>query len=224
MWRHCCCRPNPKTGCSASTRSATWNVFEAARDLGIRKIVTMSSECASGIINVYRRPPPCPDYLPVDEAHKLRPPETYGLSKQLNEITAQSFVRRGGMQIVALRPTLVLNPEMGDYVERARSIDDPDLWSYVELQDVVQATRLALDYDGPPFDAFYLSARDTFATEATIPFMERRFGRRFEIRDERLYRDNPHAALWDLRRAESLLGFKPESDWRRLVAARRRSG
>ena len=202
----------------------TWNVFEAARDLGIRKIVIMSSECSSGIINVYRQPPPAPDYLPVDEAHALRPPETYGLSKQLNELTAQSFARRGGMQVVALRPTLVLNPDMGDYVERARSIDDPDLWSYVEVQDVVQAARLALDYDGPPFDAFYLSARDTFAPEETLEFMERRFGRRFEIRDERLFRDNPHAAIWDLRRAERLLGFRPQSDWRRLVAGIRRSG
>ena len=202
----------------------TWNVFEAARDLGISKIVIMSSECSSGIINVYRQPPPAPEYLPIDEAHTLRPPETYGLSKQLNELTAQSFARRGGMQVVALRPTLVLSPEMGDYVERARSIDDPDLWSYVEVQDVVQAARLALDYDGPAFDAFYLSARDTFAPEETLAFMERRFGRRFEIRDERLFRDNPHAAIWDLRRAENLLGFRPQSDWRRLVAGIRRSG
>ena len=198
----------------------TWNVLEAARELGISKFVLISSECASGIINVYRRPPPAPDYLPVDEAHELRPPETYGLSKQVAEITAQSFARRGGMQIVALRPTLILNPTMGDYVERVRTTDDPDLWSYVELMDVVQGVRRALDYDGPPFDALYLSARDTFGPEATIAFMERRFGRRFEIRDERLYRDNPHAAIWDLRRAEKLLGFKPESDWRRLVAAR----
>lgn len=202
----------------------TWNVFEAAHDLGIRKIVIMSSECSSGIINVYRQPPPAPEYLPIDEAHALRPPETYGLSKQLNELTAQSFARRGGMQVVALRPTLVLNPDMGDYVERARGIDDPDLWSYVEVQDVVQAARLALDYDGPPFDAFYLSARDTFAPEETLAFMERRFGRRFEIRDERLFRDNPHAAIWDLRRAERLLGFRPQSDWRRLIAGIRRSG
>jgi nucleoside-diphosphate-sugar epimerase len=178
--RRCCCRPNPKIGCSGSTRSD--RELEAARSR-IRKIVTMSSECASGIINVHRQPPPCPDYLPIDEAHELRPPETYGLSKQLNELTARSFARGGGMQIVALRPTLVLNPEMGDYVEKARSIDDPDLWSYVELQDVVQAARLALDYDGPPFDAFYLSARDNFAPEETLTFMERRFGRRFEIRD-----------------------------------------
>lgn len=203
----------------------TWNVLEAARKLGIGKVVIMSSECASGIINVYREPPPAPDYLPVDENHALRPPETYGLTKQINEVTARSFAQRGGMQVVALRPTLVLRPDMGDYVERARHIDDPDLWSYVELSDVVQAVRLAVDYDGPPFDAFYLSARDTFAREETLAFMERRFGRTFEIRDENLFRDNPHAAIWDLRRAERLLGFRPASDWRRLVADRsRRSG
>jgi len=200
----------------------TWNVLQTARELGIRKIVIMSSECASGIINVYRRLPSCPDYLPVDEDHPLRPPETYGVSKQINEITARSFASDGGMQIVALRPTLVVRPDMGDYIERTRSIDDPDLWSYVELCDVVQATRLALDYEGPSFDAFYLSARDTFAPDETLAFMERRFGRLPEIRDPALYGANPHAAIWDLRRSERLLGFRPESDWRRVMSDRRR--
>jgi nucleoside-diphosphate-sugar epimerase len=203
----------------------TWNVLEAARELGIGKVVIMSSECASGIINLYRKPPPCPDYLPVDEDHALRPPETYGVSKQINEITARSFANRGAMQVVALRPTLVVRPDMGDYIEHARKIDDPDLWSYVELHDVVQAARLAIDYEGPPFDAFYLSARDTFAPEPTLTFMERRFGYLPEIRNPQLYEANPHAAIWDLRRAETLLGFSPQSNWRQVVAGkRRRSG
>ncbi|MEX0808178.1 MAG: NAD(P)-dependent oxidoreductase [Dongiaceae bacterium] len=204
----------------------TWNVLEAARDLGIRKIVMMSSECASGVISLWRSSPPCPDYLPIDEAHPLRPREPYGVSKQVGEITAQSYARDGGIQIVALRPTLIIMPGMTSYIERVRAIDDPDLWSYVELADVVRAARLALGYQGPPFDVFYLSARDTFSPEETLTFMRRKFGRLPELRQPGLYADNPYAAIWDLRRSETLLGLEPQSDWRRVLAegAPRRAG
>lgn len=196
----------------------TWNVLEVAAGLGIRKVVLISSECSSGIINISGIGNACPDYLPVDEDHPLRPSETYGLSKQLAEISAASYARRSAMQIVALRPTLVVMPEMAGYVATVRQKDDPDLWSYVELRDVVRAVRLALDYKGPPFDSFYLSARDTFSTEETLVFMKRRFGRLPEIRAPRLYEENPFAAIWDLTRSERLLNFRPESDWRRLLS------
>jgi UDP-glucose 4-epimerase len=195
----------------------TWNVLQAACEAGIGRIVLLSSECASGIINITGAQKCAPDYLPIDEDHPLRPAETYGLSKQLTEIAAQSYARRGAARIVVLRPTLVLAPGMEDYVRRICNIDDPDLWSYVELCDVVQATRLALGYDGPPYDVFYLSARDTFSAEETLRFMERKFGRLPTIRDAELYRRNPHAAIWDLSRAEHKLGLKPESDWRRFI-------
>ena len=196
----------------------TWNVLRVASELGIGRIVLISSECSSGIINITGVGNASPDYLPVDEDHPLRPSDTYGLTKQLAEVTATSFARRGAMQVVALRPTLIVTPEMAGYVASVRRKDDPDLWSYVELRDVVQAVRLALDYEGPPFAAFYLSARDTFSPEQTLVFMKRRFGRLPEVRSPQLYEQNPHAAIWDLSRSERLLGFRPESDWRRLLA------
>lgn len=196
----------------------TWNVCQAASELGINKLVLLSSECASGIINICGMRQPCPDYLPIDESHPLRPLETYGMSKQLNELTAWSYARRGKMRVVALRPTLIVMPGMEKTVSKTRQKDDPDLWSYVEIRDVVQATRLALDYEGPEFDAFYLSARDTYAPEPTLAFMERKFGRLPEIRKPEIYKGNRFAAIWDLSRSETLLGLKPESDWRRFLA------
>jgi UDP-glucose 4-epimerase len=199
----------------------TWNVLRAAEALGIRKVVIISSECASGIINIDRTPQICPDYLPIDEAHPLHPLETYGLSKQINEITAQAFARRGRMQIVALRPTLILMPGMEDFAARTHESDDPDLWSYVELADVVKAIRLALDYDGPAYDCFYLSARDTYAREETLAFMERKFGRLPPIRDRKLYDDNAHASIWDISRMTQVLGVEPVSDWRQFIQRRK---
>jgi UDP-glucose 4-epimerase len=201
--------------------TGTWNVLQAAGELGIRKVVIISSETASGIINITRVPPAAPDYLPVDEAHPLRPAETYGLSKQLGEIAAQSFARRGEMEITVLRPTLILFPGWEDYLLRTRAGDDPDLWSYVVVWDVARAVRLALRPSGRPYSLYYLSARDTFAREPTLDFMQRKFGPIAEIRRPELYRENPHAAIWDLTSAERHLGFSPEYDWRRFLEERR---
>jgi nucleoside-diphosphate-sugar epimerase len=197
--------------------TGTWNVLQAASELGIRKIVIISSETASGIINITRVPLAVPEYLPIDEAHPLRPVETYGMSKQLCEVMAQSFARRDHMEIVVLRPTLILFPGWEEYVLRTRTADDPDLWSYVVVWDVARAVRLALRPRGTAYSVFYLSARDTFSPEPTLDFMRRRFGPIEDIRRPELFRRNPHASIWDLINAEQQLGFRPEYDWRRFL-------
>jgi UDP-glucose 4-epimerase len=196
----------------------TWNVLEAAHRLGIRRVVLLSSETTTGIVTVRRVPRARPDYLPIDERHPLASIEAYGLSKQVLECVGQSYARRG-MDVIALRPTLILMPWMQDYVRRVRGIEDPDLWSYVEAQDVVQAVRKSLMLDRPGFDAFYLSAVDTFAPEPTLTFLERVYGGLPPIRKPELYRDNPYASMWDLTHARDVLGFEPRSSWRRLLEA-----
>ena len=202
----------------------TWNVLRAASELGIEKVILLSSECGSGIINISRMPLARPDYLPVDEDHPLRPKDTYGVSKQICEDIGLSFARQGAMHVVALRPTLILMPGWEGHVEQARARDDEGLWSYVMDDDVVDAIRLSLELEGLGFDAFYLSARNTFAPEETLAFMERKFGGPFDVRCPELYENDPHAAIWDLSHAERVLGFNPKGDWHDFVAKKTASG
>ena len=54
---------------------------------------------------------PLPDYLPIDEEHAQRPTATYSLTKQIIEVQCLSFVERGALSIVCLRPTLIVRPE-----------------------------------------------------------------------------------------------------------------
>jgi len=194
----------------------TWNLLEAAHRLGIRRVVLLSSETTTGVITVRRVPRMRPDYLPIDENHPLASIEAYGLSKQVLETLGRSYARRG-MEVVVLRPTLIVMPWMQDYVRRVRGIDDPDLWSYVEAKDVVQGVRKSLLLDRPGFDAFYLSAADTFAPEPTLDFLTRVYGSLPEIRKPEIYRSNPFASMWDIAHARAVLGFAPQSDWRRLL-------
>jgi len=195
----------------------TWNVLQAARDVGIRKVVLLSSECATGVLRITQGPLSSPDYLPIDEAHPLRPMDAYGVSKQAMETIGQAFVRQGDMQVVVLRPTSIYVPGMEQDMREARAKDDPNLWLYVEGFDVAEAVRLALDYEGAAYDCFFVTARDTFAPEETLAFVERIYGESPEIRHPDLYRGDPHATIFDTSRAERCLGFRPKSDWRRFL-------
>ena len=195
----------------------TWNVLHAARELGIRRVVMVSSETVSGVVNITNVPQSKPDYLPIDERHPLRPRETYATSKQLGEVMAESFARRGDIEIVVLRPTLILMPGWEEYVVEARGRDEPNLWSYVLVGDVAGAVRLALERETGPWEAFYISAADTFSREPTLTFMQRKFGAIEDIRRPEVFTENPHAAIWDISKAERLLGFVPRYEWRAFL-------
>src|SRR5690606_29766228 len=88
---------------------STYNVLEACAILNIRKAAIASSESSYGLC--FASEFFAPKYLPVDEAHPQLPEDAYGLTKVVNEITADSFHRRTGMQIVSLRIGNVLSPE-----------------------------------------------------------------------------------------------------------------
>ncbi|MBM2812014.1 MAG: NAD-dependent epimerase/dehydratase, partial [Chloroflexi bacterium] len=89
---------------------STYNVFEAAAFLGIKRVVTASSSAISGW--TYGNQPLLPQYLPIDEDHPLNPHDPYGLGKLCDESIARSFSLRCGMETVNLRLGWVLFPQM----------------------------------------------------------------------------------------------------------------
>jgi nucleoside-diphosphate-sugar epimerase len=88
---------------------STYNVLEACALLNIERAVVASSESSYGICFASEFFEP--RYLPVDEAHPQLPEDTYGLSKVVNEVTAEAFHRRTGMQVISLRLGNILCPE-----------------------------------------------------------------------------------------------------------------
>ena len=72
----------------ATNTISTYNVFEAARQLGIKNIVWASSETVLGL--PFDTPPP---YVPIDEEYPGRPESAYSLSKLVGEEMAKQFCR-----------------------------------------------------------------------------------------------------------------------------------
>ena len=83
---------------------STYNIFNAATLLGIKRVVWASSETVLGLPFV----DPPPNFAPVDESHTY-PNSSYALSKAVCEEMARQFYRWSGTSFVGLRFSNIMN-------------------------------------------------------------------------------------------------------------------
>jgi nucleoside-diphosphate-sugar epimerase len=194
----------------------TWNLLEASRRSGIRRVVLASSSSATGLDQSNPSMPPC--YLPIDEAHPLRPTDAYGLSKCCVEVIGEAFSRRG-LDIVALRPCLIAFPEMAGFMAGRDGPDGraepmPYLRAYVGPEDCARGFAAAVAMrQCTAFETFFLAAHDCFASEPTIPRLEALYQARIPIHDADLYAASPRASPISSRRARERLGWVASTSW-----------
>ena len=214
----------------------TWNVLHAAELAGHSKAVICSSVSAVGFSDDDVKFGP--DRLPADESQRLRPTHPYGLSKQVMEVVGKSFAARGNLDVVALRPSLVVFPHILDEVIRLTGLADGEgkdnplsdevpkgslspVRSYVRPDDAARCFRQALEADTGAYDEFFVLASDTYSPEPTLDALIRRFGRLPQIDDPSRYTENPRAAALSNLKAQRILGWRPSSDWPAFVAEMR---
>lgn len=95
----------PATTFTANTAMNS-NVFLAAVQLGLARVVWASSETTLGL--PFDEPP---RYAPVDEAHFPYPTTTYALSKVVGETMAGHLAGWSGIPFVGLRFSNILGPD-----------------------------------------------------------------------------------------------------------------
>ncbi|MCU1631500.1 MAG: UDP-glucose 4-epimerase [Micrococcaceae bacterium] len=188
--------------------AATYNVFQACRRAGIKRIVYASSETVLGL--PFDTPPP---YIPVDEEYAARPESTYSLVKHLEEQLAIELARWDPeLSITALRFSNVMDPE--DYAEFPAFDADAlarkwNLWGYIDGRDGAQAVERALQNAAPGFDRFIIAAADTVMSRPSAELAAEVFpGVRVTRKVGR------HETLLSIDRARRLLGFEPMHSWR----------
>jgi hypothetical protein len=108
---HLAAIPHPGMGSSPeifrTNCSGTFNVYQAAAEAGIRRVVTASSINAFGYnfgIKDFTV-----QYLPIDEEHPICTTDPYSFSKQVTEDIADYFWRREGISGVCLRLPAVID-------------------------------------------------------------------------------------------------------------------
>lgn len=188
--------------------NGTFNVFQAAKRAGIRRIAFASSETVLGL--PFETPPP---YVPLDEEYDTRPESIYSLGKHLEEELAQKLTRWDPeLSITALRFSNVMEPE--DYAAfpsfdadaRMRSWN---LWGYIDARDGADAVRLALETGRPGYEVFNIFAADTVMSRPNAELMAEVFPA-VEVRGDL----GVNESLTSTAKAERLLGWKPVHSWR----------
>ena len=187
-----------------------FNVFQAAAELGLSRVVWASSETTLGL--PFEVPP---RYAPVDEDHYPLPTTTYALSKVASETIAGQIAHWSGIPFIALRFSNIMAP--ADYQEFPSFWPDPwrrkwNLWGYIDERDVAAACRLALQapaeaVEGSP--AFIIAAADTVMNRPSAGLLAEVFP------DVRLTREvGEFGTLLAIDRARQVLGFEPRHSWR----------
>lgn len=187
---------------------STFNVFQAAKRLGIRRIVYASSETVLGL--PFDVPPP---YIPVDEEYAARPESTYSLVKHLEEQLAIELVRWDPeLSITALRFSNVMDPD--DYAafpsfDADATLRKWNLWGYIDGRDGAQAVSLALEKAPPGFERYIIAAADTVMSRPNAELVAEVFPG-VPVRGEL----GEHDTMLSIEKARRMLGFEPRHSWR----------
>jgi nucleoside-diphosphate-sugar epimerase len=196
----------------------TWNVLEAAAEVGVRIVVLASSSSVYGLLD--SPPASKPQYLPIDEAHPCVPIEAYSLSKLFVEHAGQAWARSRRVAVVALRPLHVVSVETMDQYDRfVAAAPRGWLYNYVAAEDVARGFRAAMLVERVTYDVFLLGAEDTSMPEPTLEWYARDVGQVPEVRDVERYRSNPVASVFTSARASDVLGWRPRVRMAGLRAA-----
>ena len=195
--------------------TGTFNVLEAAARNNIDRIAIASSDSALGFVfNTHRF---SPDYFPIDEEHPLQPQDPYGLSKLIGEELCKRATRRYGIRTICLRFCWVWFPDT--YAHRSTIADAPmspnQMWGYVDVRDVSQACRLAMESDNILCEPFFITAADTFSDVPSIELIKKNYPEVKRISDD--YLVEKHKSLFSISKARKLLGYKPKYRWREIT-------
>lgn len=187
----------------------TWNVYAAAKKLGIKRAVLTSS------IGVVGHSFP-PEVWPVTEETETTPYDLYSLTKHCQELVARHYAEYGGISTVVLRPASFM--PKGE-LETGRRL----LGTFSLIEDVVEAHVAALRAENLPsrFEPFLITNRLPYGPEdadvAGDPWglAERYYPGVRQWFSQRRVLPPDISVVYSLGKAERFLDWKPQYsfDW-----------
>jgi len=202
-----------------SNAMSTYNVLEAAQQTGLEAVCLASSVNAHGW--TFQDEPPEIDYLPIDESHRVSPRDPYGLGKHVMEVTADGFGRRDSAPrtIASLRYSGACDDEylahlaerdltMADLRERYEPGDNPG-FRYLHVRDAALLAVRAVEADFEGHETFWAVAPDSTVDVPTEDLVTE-FYPDTELRASLSGTDG----LFDVSKAQELLGWEPARSWR----------
>jgi nucleoside-diphosphate-sugar epimerase len=191
----------------ADNVSSTYNLFQTCADMGIKRVISASSAQVYGLAKY------APRYVPMDEAHELRPVNCYALSKIAGEQAADYFIKNYGMTILSFRFMGVRTPaQLGPEIERLAK--DPKigtflLWTRTDARDSAVACRLAMEKQQVPSGIYNITGTKVVLDEPTMDLVRRYFGDQTEVRGDLTGQISPMSCA----KAQMIFGYRPRFQW-----------
>jgi nucleoside-diphosphate-sugar epimerase len=188
-----------------------YNLFQAACDLKLERIIWASSETTLGL--PFDIPP---RYAPVDEAHFPYPESSYALSKVVTEDMAAQFSRWSNIPFIGLRFTNILNPEVYKTFPSTCWQDVHNrkwnLWGYIDERDVAQSCRKSLNARLTGSNNYIIAANDTVMNRPSKELMQEVFPN-VPLKEPL----SEYGTLLSNQKAKNELDFQPEHSWRNTL-------
>src|SRR5262245_55620952 len=147
-----------------------YNLFEAARRAGVKRVVFASSNHAVGF---YRRD----QRIGVDAT--VRPDSRYGVSKAFGEALGALYAEKHGLGVLCLR--------IGNVADQPADLRRLSIW--LKPEDLVQLVRIGLEHPDLRFEIFYgmsFNERAWWDNSKAYAFGYRPTGRAEDFRDAAL--------------------------------------
>lgn len=213
---HAAALPSPGAGTEdevfTNNVAAAYRVLYAAGRAGIKRVVYISSLSALGIAWASRDL--SPEFVPITEDHPYLGEDTYGLSKYVGELIADTAARRFGATVISLRfPFLGTGERMRQHIAGVGQDPAPErvaLWGWLDTRDAAGAIAAALTASAPPGNhVVNVVAPDTTSVVPTRELLARYHP------NTRIDADLPgFSTPFDTTRASELLDFAPVHQWR----------
>jgi len=191
----------------------TLHLLEAARAKGVERFIFASSSSVYGASKT----------VPFsEEEHLTQTLSPYAATKIGGEFLCSTYSHLYKMRIVALRYFTVYGPRqrpdlaIHQFTRRICAGDPIDQFGdgttqrdYTYIDDTIQGTMAALDYNGPPYDVFNLGESQTIQLKDLISAIENAVGKKAKIsRLSEQAGDMPRTYA-DISKARKLLGYNP---------------
>ncbi|MBX6325001.1 MAG: GDP-mannose 4,6-dehydratase [Chthoniobacterales bacterium] len=191
----------------------TLNLLDAARMTGVERFIFASSSSVYGASRVV----PFSEDQPLTQT--LSP---YGATKIAGEFICSTYAHLYQMRVVALRYFTVYGPRQRPDLaihKFTRRIyaglpidqfgDGTTRRDYTYIDDVIQGTIAAFEYQGPLFDIFNLGESETIQLSDLIAAIEKALGRKARINRLPEQPGDMPLTCADISKAKRLLGYKP---------------
>ena len=191
----------------------TLHLLEAARAMGIERFIFASS---SSVYGASRRVPFS------EEEHLIQTLSPYGATKIGGEFLCSTYSHLYQMRVVALRYFTVYGPRqrpdlaIHQFTRRIYAGQPIDQFGdgstrrdYTYIDDIIQGTMAALDYDGPMYDVFNLGESQTIQLKDLISAIEYALKKKAKINELPEQPGDMPRTYADITKARKLLGYNP---------------